>query len=522
MIALSSPAPSGATGSSPAPAHHAKLGPLAETALSAIAHGHRLPASWSVGRASRHGTTYGVFLRGTTTALAIASTGAVPGTVLSVGATAEATLGELSLLAALPGITEVELAGQAKKQLDQSVPAIHASESSHANTAGVPHFWSGIGGSTETETGGGSKVWSAPTVGSCSGAGETPSLFGGNVYAHDSGEINAFNASTGSAGSSTMASSVAFDGTTSFFVYFDTLTAVSSNGTTLWTWTASSVLSAPIVANGNVYVATTGEVYALPAAGNGTATNAPTWSASTGTSAQPTIAVGNGYLLVLAGTQVVAFGDSVVTHSTDDVTANQIDAAHDGDQPTDSLTTPLAMSSKWTANLSGTISYPLIANGMVYAAVDPTGGAGNSVLYALNIASGLTYWGPIDLGGTQAYVNENFGITYDNGRVFSDNSDGVVNAFDASSGQAIWADQLRTVEGDPTALNGALYAGASGSATRIPNSGRQIVAIGESSGAVLWTYQLSSTSRAATPRYRQTGSISRPSAPPSRTCQWAW
>ncbi len=101
---------------------------MAQAALAATAHGHQLPASWLVGRPSRKGPTYGVFLEGKTTAKAIAATGAIPGTVLAVGATAQATLTELNALAAIPGISEVELAGKTTKQLDQSVPAIHASE----------------------------------------------------------------------------------------------------------------------------------------------------------------------------------------------------------------------------------------------------------------------------------------------------------------------------------------------------------------------------------------------------------
>ena len=163
--------------------HHATLGPLAEAALSATVHGHKLPAAWVRGRATKQGTTYGVFLRGTTTAGAIAQTGAVPGTVLSVGATADATLAELKLLAALPGITEVELAGQATKQLDVSVPAIHASEPGHASNAGVPHLWSGTGGSDGPymTSEGGKVVWE--TGANCSiNAARVPVLHDGLLY----------------------------------------------------------------------------------------------------------------------------------------------------------------------------------------------------------------------------------------------------------------------------------------------------------------------------------------------------
>ena len=166
--------------------HRATLGPLAEAAVSAAVHGHKLPAVWLRGTVTKQGTTYGVFLRGTTTAKAIAQTGAVPGTVLGVGATAEATLGQLNLLAELPGITEVELAGQATRQLDVSVPAIHASEPGHASTAGVPHLWSGTGGSDGPyiSTQGGKVVWQNGGGGAscCNHPVRVPVIHGGLLY----------------------------------------------------------------------------------------------------------------------------------------------------------------------------------------------------------------------------------------------------------------------------------------------------------------------------------------------------
>ena len=113
----------------------------------------------------------------------------MPGTVLSVGATAEATLGQLNLLAALPGITEVDLAGQANKQLDVSVPAIHASEPGHASTAGVPHLWSGTGGSDGpyVSVQGGKVVWQDVGNSSrcCAGDARVPVLDGGVVYSRN-------------------------------------------------------------------------------------------------------------------------------------------------------------------------------------------------------------------------------------------------------------------------------------------------------------------------------------------------
>ena len=473
--ALWSPVQSGAA-ASPAPrpvSHHALLGPMAEAALTATAHGHRLPPSWLVGRSTRRGTTYGVFLRGTTTAKAIAATGAVPGTVLSVGATADATLNQLNTLAAIPGITEVELAGQAKPQLDQSVPAIHASEPGHASAAGVPHLWSGTGGSPETETGGGSTVWNVPTYSSCSGVGETPVLFAGKVYVWTGSGLETFNAATGAEVGTINNNALppAFDGTTEFYVQAWVLTAQASNGTILWTWpipTVPSTVSPPIVVNHNVFIGVGNQVYAMPAAGNGTSTNAPTWTGSVpAPTANMTLTAGNGYLIVNSGNDLTAFGDSTVTASADNATAYQLDAAHDGDQPNDSMTVPLDSTPKWTVMLPGLTSYPLIANGVVYAAADSGTTAKNSLMYAFKAVDGSTVWGPINLGGAQDDNSTNFGIAYDNGRIFSVNSNGDAAAFTATTGAALWFDQLNIAHGQPVAVNGIVYTGGSGELERV-------------------------------------------------------
>jgi subtilisin family serine protease len=503
--ALWSPVQSAAAAGTPV-AHHALLGPMAEAALTANAHGHHLPASWIVGRSSRRGTTYGVFLRGSTTAHAIAATGAIPGTVLSVGATAEATLGELNALAAIPGITEVELAGQAKQQLDVSVPAIHASEPGHASTAGVPHLWSGTGGSPETETGGGTAVWSVETTTSCTAVGATPVLFAGKVYEWTGGELETFNAATGAViGSVGNGSQPAFDGTTEFDVDDWVLTAEASNGTVLWTWPIPIVpsnVSPPIIVNHNVFIAVGDEVYAMPAAGNGTSTNVPTWTGTIAASTYNlTLTAGDGYLIVNGGTQLTAFGDTTVTPSLDNATAYQLDAAHDGDQPNDSLTVPLDSTPKWTLTLPGEVSYPLIANGVVYAAADSGTTAKNALLYALNAGDGSTVWGPINLGGATDNSSINYGIAYDNGRIFSVNSNGAAAAFDATTGVAIWFDQLDTAHGEPVAINGIVYLGGSGYETYTEN---RPTALDESSGAILWTSSTSDTTMSA-PTVSSTG-----------------
>ena len=92
----------------------------------------------------------------------------------------------------------------------------------------------------------------------------------------------------------------AFDGTTGFYVSGGVLTARELSGAVLWTFSgdgspSSAPITAPIVVNGNVFVgASTGKVFALPAAGNGTAVNTPTWTGHAGTPILP-ITDGQGY-----------------------------------------------------------------------------------------------------------------------------------------------------------------------------------------------------------------------------------
>jgi len=473
----------GVAGPPPAAAHHATLGPLAETARAAAASGRHLPAAWLRGRATKQGTTYGVFLRGSTTATAIAGTGAVPGTVLSVGATADATLGQLPLLAALPGITEVELAGEATKQLDQSVPAIHASEPGHANTPGVPHMWSGTGGSNGPyiTSQGGALLWGTGTALDCPiNASRVPVLHDGLLYDRNVQEGNfILNAATGQdLGTFTADLAPAFDGTTGFYVSAGVLTARDASGNALWTFSGdgspnSTPITAPIVVNGSVYVgAGSGKVFALPEAGNGTMMNTPSW---TGNAGAPILApqedtagagglpsglgAGGGMLIVPATGTLTAFGDTTVTASSDTDVAYQIDPAHDGDQPSDSLTAPLAASPKWSVTLGAAVSNPLIAGGLVYVLAQAAASPpffGEASLYALNESDGSVAWGPVALGDSRLS-----GLAYDNGRIFTVIGGFTVSAYDAGTGALDWKENTAGYDGDiaqsPVASNGVVY-----------------------------------------------------------------
>ena len=114
--------------------------------------------------------------------------------------------------------------------------------------------------------------------------------------------------------------------------------------------------------------------------------------------------------------------------------AYQIDATHSGAQ-FDSVTPPLTQ--RWSRDLGGQISYPLIAGGRIFVTVTNPNTTGTT-LYALDETNGASLWGPIDLGGSRHWSN----AAYDNGRVFVVNHDGVLRAFDAASGALLWSKQL--------------------------------------------------------------------------------
>src|SRR5688572_18275381 len=91
--------------------------------------------------------------------------------------------------------------------------------------------------------------------------------------------------------------------------------------------------------------------------------------------------------------------------------AYQIDPAHTGSQ-SDTVTPPLAQ--RWSRDLGGSTSYPLIAEGKVFVTVaNPT--TYGTKLYALDGSTGATLWGPIELGGIYNFS----GIAYEAGRIFA-------------------------------------------------------------------------------------------------------
>ena len=146
-----------------------------------------------------------------------------------------------------------------------------------------------------------------------------------------------------------------------------------------------------------------------------------------------------------------------------------------------SLTTPLKapMYPAWKVTLPAEVSYPLIANGMVYVVYSNSGSTYGSNLIALDLVTGATVWGPVAIAGTyfSSYP------AYDNGTLYVVNFDGLLRTYNATTGAPGWTLQLPTqyaFSAPPTATGGVVYISGSG-------SGGTLYAVGESSHAVLWS-----------------------------------
>ncbi len=171
-----------------------------------------------------------------------------------------------------------------------------------------------------------------------------------------------------------------------------------------------------------------------------------------------------------------AGGSLVISFPAGSSVAYQVDIAHTGNQSASTLTPPLTQS--WAVDLGGPVSYPLIVDGRVFVTI------GNSDTYgtkieALDLATGNAIWGPIDVSGTYFWSN----AAYDAGRVYVVNFDGLLTAFDASTGATVWAQQMPgqyAFSSPPTAAGGMVFVGGAG-------SGGTIYAVDGATGHVLWT-----------------------------------
>ena len=182
-------------------------------------------------------------------------------------------------------------------------------------------------------------------------------------------------------------------------------------------------------------------------------------------------------LVVLAGLvtpAVTASGATVPGPAA--AVAYQIGIGHDGYSGDTTIVPPL--SRRWSRTFAGPVSYPLIADGMVFVTVADNGGSYGTNLYALDQATGAILWSQ-PISGTYFWSN----AAYDSGRIYVVNFDGLLRAFDAASGALDWSSQLLgPVTSPPTADSGVVYEGGGG----------EVDAVSESTGSVVWTQPVES------------------------------
>jgi hypothetical protein len=161
--------------------------------------------------------------------------------------------------------------------------------------------------------------------------------------------------------------------------------------------------------------------------------------------------------------------DSGPPLGTSEATSFAIDPAHDNMQPNDVVASPLVP--RWTAQLGGAASFPIVTGGL--AIVAATGTQSNVV--ALDLATGQVAWGPIVFG-------QSVMIAYDAGSVFA-LSDATVTALRAVDGSQGWTVTL-TGQLDfwspPVAVGGYVYVNGL-------ESGGTTYAVDETTGATTWT-----------------------------------
>jgi outer membrane protein assembly factor BamB len=149
--------------------------------------------------------------------------------------------------------------------------------------------------------------------------------------------------------------------------------------------------------------------------------------------------------------------------------AHHIDAQHSGFSCS---TLPTTLAKKWSITLNGDASYPLVAGGRVFVTTSNSGGPYGGWLYALNASDGTVAWGPVPLSGTYYY----FPLAYDGGRVFVNDFDGTIRAFDAGTGAQAWTTPTAYFSGEPVALNGRVWVQGPGIVYGLSETTGQIVA----------------------------------------------
>jgi outer membrane protein assembly factor BamB len=359
----------------------------------------------------------------------------------------------------------------------------------------------GCGAAADLDAASGSVKWSTPLTYNGCFDGLTPALAGGTLYVADSSGGRMLTASSGTqAGSFDCDGTPAIDANVLYCVRGGSLRAENaSTGAQNWIFRGDGgVLGAPIVNGGFVYARSgSGAVYAVDKS-----TGLLSWrgQAMAGSPAGPAegevparplggLATAGGALVVPSSQGLAVFGMFAPhppgtapvpptpqavppTVTGDEARSVQIDPAHAGSQPNDSLAGPLTR--HWDVDLGNTVSYPVIFAGKAFVTTTTRTGTPPNQLIGLDLATGSQLWPPLQLGsGAMAPP------AYDNGHVFVTDGGGNMDAVDAATGLISWSVPLQTAGGTPVADGGRVYLSAAGC--------RDNTAFRETDGARLWT-----------------------------------
>lgn len=171
------------------------------------------------------------------------------------------------------------------------------------------------------------------------------------------------------------------------------------------------------------------------------------------------------------------------TSTTDQAVAYQENVAHTGAVSGDPMNVP-SLVRRWSVNLGGSVSYPLIAGGRVFVTVaNPA--QGGTTLYALDESTGATIWTQTIRASTGGINYPWSNAAYDNGTVFVQDYAGDLRAFDAATGTLKWTDSLPgeyAFSSPPVADSGQVFTGGAG-------SGGLVYGVSEADGTPLWAPQ---------------------------------
>jgi len=154
----------------------------------------------------------------------------------------------------------------------------------------------------------------------------------------------------------------------------------------------------------------------------------------------------------------------------EEAVAYQINPAHSGNI-TFAAGFAAPLKQIWAKNLGATLSYPVIADGMVFVT------ASDNSVTALNVLTGAQVYKK-SVGGATSTL----GPAYDNGKIFVLGDGGLLSSYTSTTGRPGWSALMPnqwSFSSAPSAMNGFVYTGGAG-------DGGTLYAVNETNGAMAW------------------------------------